>query len=648
MILDWLPAAPALLVAAALFVLPGLAVTSVLGLRGILRWALAMPASLSIVVLAALVAPFVGLTWSLLPVLLVWLLVVVVAVTVRWAFRAQYATVSPRAKRSWPAPVALGVGGILILGQMILVVTSPENFSQTFDNVFHLNAIRYVLDTQNASPLHVGSLTSTSGQGGLWFYPSGWHALVALVAQLTAASVPLASNAVMIAAATIMWPASVVLLTIVLFGRGRALILAAGILAAGAPAFPLLMIDYGVLYPYFLAVCALPATIAVTLLALRMPADAGVPHSAAILLALGFLPGLAITHPGAFVAWLVATAAAAMFVWVHVLRARPARRTLVLSTAALLVFAVVAFAAWRVLKPPVEARGWPTTGTMGQAIGEAATMSLSGGMIALVVAVLMWVGVVVAVRGRDERSLYAIVMLVIFAGLYVAATALPWQTLRDLLTAAWYNNAPRLAALIPMFAVALASVGAVAVWRAALRALGTRVTARRPRIVVGVLAVALLIVGAQGGAIRHQILAAEFNYQITDTAPLISTDEMALIQKLPELVPEDALIAGNPWTGTALAYALADRRVMMPHLLMDITDDMTLINDDLTDAESNAAVCDAVIAEGVTHVLDFGGREVHGAEHPFPGLEDLEDSEAVALVYEIGDARLFQITACGL
>lgn len=648
MILDWLPAAPALLVAAALFVLPGLAVTSVLGLRGIVRWALAMPASLSIVVLAALVAPIVGLTWSVVPVVLMWFAIIAVAIVVRWAFRAQYATVSPRANASWIMPVALGIAGVVIFGQMILVVTAPENFSQTFDNVFHLNAIRYVLDTQNASPLHVGSLTSTSGQVGLWFYPSGWHALVALVAQLAGASVPLASNAVMIAAAAIMWPASVVLLTTVLFGRGTALVLSAGILAASTPAFPLLMVDYGVLYPYFLAVCALPAAIAVTLLALRMPADAVVPHSAAILLALGFLPGLAITHPGAFVAWLVATATAALFVWVRVFRARPARRTLILSTAALVAFAGVSLVAWRVLKPPVEARGWPTTGTVGQAIGEAATMSLSGGMIALVVATLMWVGLVIAVRGRDERGMYAIAMLVIFSGLYVAATALPWQTLRDLLTAAWYNNAPRLAALIPIFAIALASVGAVTVWHSVVRGLGTRVAARRTRVVVGVLAVVLLVVGTQGAAIRHQILAAEFNYQITDTAPLISIDEMALIQKLPELVPEDALIAGNPWTGTALAYALADRRVMMPHLLMDITDNMTLINDDLSDAESNAAVCDAVIAEGVTHVLDFGGREVHGAEHPFPGLEDLQDSDAVSLVYEIGDARLFQITACGL
>ena len=51
------------------------------------------------------------------------------------------------------------------------------NASLTFDNVFHLNAIRYVLDTGAASPLQLGQMTSPSG--GVPFYPSaatGTHA----------------------------------------------------------------------------------------------------------------------------------------------------------------------------------------------------------------------------------------------------------------------------------------------------------------------------------------------------------------------------------------------------------------------------------------------------------------------------------------
>ncbi len=55
----------------------------------------------------------------------------------------------------------------------------------------------------------------------------------------------------MIVAAALVWPAGIVFLTVTLFGPHRVLVIAAGVLAAACPAFPLLMIDYGVLYPIF-------------------------------------------------------------------------------------------------------------------------------------------------------------------------------------------------------------------------------------------------------------------------------------------------------------------------------------------------------------------------------------------------------------
>ena len=46
----------------------------------------------------------------------------------------------------------------------------------------------------------------------------------------------------------------------------------------------------------------------------------------------------------------------------------------------------------------------------------------------------------------------------------------------------------------------------------------------------------------------------------------INPDELQLFEDVAELTPEDAVIAGNPWNGSALAYAFTGRRVLFPHV----------------------------------------------------------------------------------
>src|SRR5690625_6205327 len=43
---------------------------------------------------------------------------------------------------------------------------------------------------------------------------------------------------------------------------------------------------------------------------------------------------------------------------------------------------------------------------------------------------------------------------------------------------------------------------------------------------------------------------------------LLSDDERELLEQLPEVVPEDAIIATNAWNGSSLAYAISDREVL--------------------------------------------------------------------------------------
>jgi hypothetical protein len=143
------------------------------------------------------------------------------------------------------------------------------------------------------------------------------------------------------------------------------------------------------------------------------------------------------------------------------------------------------------------------------------------------------------------------------------------------------------------------------------------------------------------------VRSAQANYSTTPDSPLVSSDEMALIDDLDEYVPADATIAVNPWTGGAMAFAMADRNTTSKHTLTTYTEATELLNDKFREAASDPAVCPAARANNVRFVLDFGTREVHGGNHGFQGLQIPDSTPGFELVARHGEAKLFRVTACG-
>jgi hypothetical protein len=121
---------------------------------------------------------------------------------------------------------------------------------------------------------------------------------------------------------------------------------------------------------------------------------------------------------------------------------------------------------------------------------------------------------------------------------------------------------------------------------------------------------------------------------------------MALINELDQFVPADATIAVNPWTGGAMAFAIADRNTTSKHTLTTYTPSTLLLNDKLRDASTDPNVCRAAREAGVGYVLDFGTREVHGGNHGFQGLQITDSVPGFKLLARVGEAKLFQLTAC--
>lgn len=221
-----------------LLFVPGYLIARALGLRGLWAVAVSGPASVTVVVIASIVAPLMGLTWGVLPVALVTALLLLVVVGLRMLFwRGLSLGTADEVLRPW-ARAATVAAPLVILVQVLLMIASPDHISQTFDNIFHLNAVRYILDTGNASPFWVSSLTSAESGVLPTFYPAGWHALSALLVGLSGVSIPVASNALLIGFTTFTWTTGIIALTRELWGSRTVTIVAAAAAATCFPAFP--------------------------------------------------------------------------------------------------------------------------------------------------------------------------------------------------------------------------------------------------------------------------------------------------------------------------------------------------------------------------------------------------------------------------
>ncbi|MCA4132259.1 DUF6541 family protein [Arthrobacter sp. M4] len=668
--MNWFDMVVPVLLAFALLAVPGGIVSFALGLRGLAAVATAPVLTVTLSAVLAILLPFVSVGWSPWLVVGGGVLCGLLVFAVRRLLARRAATASQQAnpdgghssletqpafsaRRVWIA-AAYVAGAALILVQLALVFGTPASFSQTFDNVFHLNGIRYILNTGSASSLTMSGMAS--GDQPPYFYPAAWHGLAAALVLLGGMSLPVAVNALNMGIAAFIWPLGAMLLTRVVAGKRPVAIAAAALLSAAFSSFPILLLDFGVLYPNFLSISMLPATLASVVLLLnphRMPEVGCLPRRVLPFL---LVPGLALAHPNGFMSLLVLTIPVVL--QAHVIRfyirggRTTNRRAWLRANWGLAIGAVVFLGLWAVIRPPRDAAFWgPTQSPLG-AVFEVATNSAMNRPVAITVSVLMLTGLMISLRHIERYWMIGCFLGV--ALLFLVVSGIPVSAIRSAITGVWYNDSYRLAALLPLVALPFAAAGmdSVAAWTR--RTLFNRTPGvdgpRRPlQRALGL--VALILASCAGIAALFPPMAsavetANINYTENDGSPLVSTDEQKVLDRLSAIVKADETIAVNPWTGGALAYALADRDTTAKHILTANTKDVDLLNAKLRDASSDPAVCRAAQRTHVKYVLDFGTKEVHGGNHRFPGLEEPQSSDSFSLVLQEGSARLYKLKDC--
>ncbi|WP_285242346.1 DUF6541 family protein [Pseudarthrobacter sp. fls2-241-R2A-127] len=656
--MSWFSVLPTAIACLLLLFVPGTLLLLALGLRNPAFLAVAPVLTVSVVSASAIIAPYLGIGWSILPVAAATVLLAAVLFAIRRipALRQPvppWRTALAGSRRMLLlAGVGFGIGALSIAVQLRTAFGRPDNISQTFDNVFHLNAVRYVLDTGNASSMTLTAMTN--GDNPPYFYPAAWHGLASLLIQLTGAPLPAAVNVLDLCIAAAVWTLGCMFLVRTLAGSNPYAVGAAGVLAAGFGSFPILLLDFGVLYPNFLSVSMLPAALACVSIFFGNRQFVNVGPAARFLLAPMAALGVAIAHPNGVMSLFALSVPVLIAAWVFLAvdrrrAGRPVRLTLAAGIGLLATFGIMAVL-WKIIRPPAVAAFWPPIQTQGQALGEVLTNSAMQRPVAWAVSALAIAGLAVVFRRR--ATVWLAGSFIIVALLFVVVSAGPAGRYRDLLTGVWYNDSYRLAALLPVVGVPLAALGAA--WlierlqEQTLRFRGKAAAVAAPGFlhsagpVIALVAVGLL----QAPPMVTPVLSAQANYSTTPDSPLVSSDEMAIIDELDNYVPADATVAVNPWTGGAMAFAIADRNTTSKHTLTTYTKATELLNDKFREAATDPSVCAAARAGNVRYVLDFGTREVHGGNHGFQGLQIPDATPGFRLLDQKGEAKLFQVTAC--
>lgn len=651
--MTWIEAIPTLTGAVLAVVLIGAPFAWAVGARGITFLGLSIASSVSAVALSSVVAPLVGLPWNLLAPFLVSLPLAAIGFALRRYF---VLPATPGIPREWGAAfgwslAAVVLGGTLVAVSVLPAIGHPDSPSQTYDAIFHLNAVQWVLDTADASPLHMTMSTpglSTS------FYPTPWHAIVALVVQLTGAGVAVATNAVAVTTTAFVWPVACVFLARVFFGPVRLALILAGVLSAAFASFPIVLLGFGVLYPNLLAVALLPIALGLLVMALRQDSTATLTPVVLALLTVWVVLGMSVAHPNALFSFFALSApllvqACVAFVRRRRQKPRSGGRISASVVALLAAFALEAFLWTRVA---TSDNAWLPDRPFLVSIAEAALAGPGNLTLGFAASLFVLTGVVITLCRR--RLLWLSAAWVVAVLLFAVANGGQEGAFRDAITGLWYNDSFRLAALLPVAAVPLATQGLLTTIRFAQRGAEHALPRGRmpadTRAVLAAVAVALVafaVVATQFSNIPAARSSLASTYRLSDTSPLLGAAERDFFAEVARIVPAGSVVAGNPWNGSSLVYAYTGKAALFPHVGGSYPQSYRDLSEGL--AQGTPAACAAAADLDVDYVLDFGDRYVFANDkraQTYAGITSIENSSVLSVVAEDAGLKLYEVTGC--
>lgn len=722
---SWWSALPTVLACAALLLGPGWLLARSWGLRGVSALGAAPALLLAAVGPATVLAQVVGERWdrSVLvtgPAAWCWAALVLLGLALvrPWRSRSRAAgekvaseaatrtlldatPLSARARRRLTCAVLLA--GLLTAVPVIIGTHGPESPAQASDAVFHLSATAFVRAEGNASPL--GGLASLY-DGHAVYYPTGWHALTALLP----GSVVAGANVMVLLLAALVWPLGVAALLREVTARSLpdagaegadgadGAVLAVGTALSGSVIGVLLLLTST--WPYALSLAVLPGALALVVRA----ATAGRVGALARTTALGVgalaCLGVLVAHGAAVFNLLVLAGPVALAAGTAPLRRAWGRggaaRASMLTAAVAGVLLVVA-GAWVMRVPLLSVLRYPRGGanmaeTLWAVVSDHPLLAtftpwVPGNLLLAVLAVL---GAVAAWRAPGSRRW--VVATGIALALLLLASGPAWP-LRGL-AGPWYTQRARIMPLATIGMLVLATFGVAEARRrwgsaagAAARgagaagagagaggdadgagapgaggrasrgrgpATGLRALARH-HVPATILLASLVLAPAWRAPLKAEVLQAVHVPDRVSYGAMLGGEELALIGRAASRLPADAVVVGDPSNGSAYLWSVGGVEVLYPSRPKPPEGDLRWLGEHLDEIGTNPRVCeilrergalyyysDDVVQDGTTG----GGRQALWGEPldrlPQRYLERIDSASSG----RGGTATLWRITGC--
>lgn len=664
--MSWLATIPLLLFAVVLAFGPGYAMGWALRVPARLRVFYAPLLTFALVAVSAIVLGKTGIPWSLISFVPVAAVLVAAAAGLMWLVGRRWPAL---ASASWPGndvPVAWPVVGAVLGGFLVLHMTEdmvygPEAFSQSLDNSFHMNAIRWIQEHGDASSLTLGAVSAADQQPT--FYPAGWHDFVSLIYSTTGTSIATATIVTVLLTASFVWPCSLVAFSLSIPKLRRLQALAIPAIIGGFAAFPGLLLRWGVLFPNLLGYALLPTFVAL----MAHLVQALLRREFSVLLSLGLsalvgIAGLALVHPNAVVSAVVFALPMLLAGVVQVSRSHElALRQKWVGSLLLVGVSIGCVGAWLVLRPGASASNtWEPMLTEGEALYQFLFLGLENANQLRDTFNPSYLAGFLALWGAGyllykRRNLWLIASWALIGYLWIIAATVPRGDFRLLMVGPWYTDHFRLAALVVFPSVILAGIGLGGFVEGLLTWIVRRVprTARLNVATAGMGVAAVLVLVLAGltsrvPSVQETTLAVSREYRLTPTSVVLNQDEMNVINEIPKIVPKGDVIVNNPWDGSAYIYALADRHLTGYHFEFETSPKYSAIMHNLKNARTNPEVCREVNkykAHWYVHLenqLNFGPD----AQKNYDGLVAAIGTDVLTPVYSSGPMTLYRISAC--
>ncbi len=682
----WLQFVASLVLFVALLFVPGVLFYRLIGSTKTTAILLSPVFSIALVSVLGLMNGFGGIRSSALLVMGAPVLVLVVLFIVKKARQATQRS-SVRLQGETRKPLLSSEGGMALLylfcgivaGFFLVIkpLNGPESFLSTYDNLFHYNAIRSLLESGYWSPLDTSCyLAFPEGgnpmPGGTYpedgYYPLGWHLLVVLLMGTMGCSEALAMNVLNFTFVSVLYPLGMYALMATLFRRKS--VVAAGAFCSSLCAVFLwhLLIEWP-LYPNLSAFCLMPLLAAcfIALLEriLKMGEGKGALDQRPCLLASGVVfAGIACAsiHPNSI--FTVGLLLIPFLVWALCLAAVRRWNVAAGLGVAVLTCAVIALV-WkllasasafsRVMSVVIEARQTPEEAFQGlldfsftEELGQPFLLYL---VIIGVIALIVW-----------RRRAWLVVSLLLAAGVYYFSASMEESALKHLLTGFWYCEPKRTGSIVGLAALPLIACGVAGIYEALALVFQKLKGQKLPRVfavslfailaatLVGILVFVSPRDDAEGpSALAHMAEASEKSNETS----ILNADELAFIEKVTQIVGLDEIVINLPYDGSIIAYGITGCKTYYLERYgygePAETRESELVRTRLSEISTNEELAQALERIGSSYLmlLDVGEKPVYGFdEDQWVGITSIaDDTPGFSVVLAEGPLRLYRIDA---